>query len=63
MDYRQRSPWSAQAHFTPTDVTLDQLQRRFGNNAIYFGGAHRAQNEAAMRIAFNHIPDTQLEEG
>lgn len=44
------------------DAVLDKLKQRFGNDAIYFGGAFRAIHEAPMRIAFNHIPDRALEE-
>ncbi len=44
------------------DAVLDKLHQRFGNDAIYFGGAFRAQHEAPMRISFNHIPDLGLEE-
>jgi len=44
------------------DATLDKLHRRFGNDAIYFGGAFRALHDAPMRISFNHIPDLSLEE-
>jgi DNA polymerase-4 len=44
------------------DAVLDKLHQRFGNDAIYFGGAFRAIHEAPMRIAFNHIPDLALEE-
>jgi DNA polymerase IV len=41
---------------------LDQLNLRYGKNAIYFGGAHAALKNAPMRIAFNHIPDLVLED-
>lgn len=44
------------------DAVLDRLHQRFGNDAIYFGGAFRAIHEAPMRISFNHIPDLTLEE-
>ena len=44
------------------DAALDQLHRRFGNDAVYFGGAFRALHDAPMRISFNHIPDLTLEE-
>ncbi len=44
------------------DAVLDRLKQRFGNDAIYFGGAFQALREAPMRIAFHHIPDRELEE-
>jgi DNA polymerase IV len=42
-------------------ATLDKLNMRFGKNTVYFGGAHNALNNAPMRIAFNHIPDLNVE--
>jgi DNA polymerase IV len=41
--------------------TIDELNVKFGKNAVYFAGAHRAIAEAPMRIAFNHIPDLETE--
>ena len=41
--------------------TIDKLNVKFGKNAVYFAGAHRAIAEAPMRIAFNHIPDLETE--
>jgi DNA polymerase-4 len=41
--------------------TIDQLNRRYGRNTVYFGGAHFALKAAPMRIAFNHIPDPAVE--
>jgi DNA polymerase IV len=41
--------------------TLDRLNLRYGKNTIYFGGAHHALQDAPMRIAFNHVPDLQVE--
>ncbi|WP_333841768.1 DNA polymerase Y family protein [Pelomicrobium sp.] len=41
--------------------TVDRLNARFGRNALYFGGAHRALEAAPMRIAFTHVPDPRLE--
>lgn len=40
---------------------LDKLNLKFGKNTIYFGGAHEALKDAPMRIAFNHIPDMEVE--
>lgn len=40
---------------------MDALNRRFGKNTIYFGGSHRALNSAPMRIAFNRVPDLEIE--
>jgi len=37
------------------------VRRKFGAEALYFGGAFMAQEEAPMRISFTHIPDLQLE--
>lgn len=40
---------------------IDSLNMKFGKNTIYFGGAHQALKDAPMRIAFNHIPDMEVE--
>jgi DNA polymerase-4 len=40
---------------------IDLLNVKFGKNTIYFGGAHQALKDAPMRIAFNHIPDLEVE--
>ena len=40
---------------------LDKLNMRYGKNTVYFGGAHNALSHAPMRIAFNHIPDLDIE--
>lgn len=40
---------------------LDKLNMRYGKNTVYFGGAHNALNYTPMRIAFNHIPDPDVE--
>ena len=43
---------------------LDRINRRYGNNAVYFGAMQDAlaQGAAPMRIPFSTIPDTILEE-
>ena len=41
---------------------VDQLNRTFGKNSVYFGGAHGSTDYAPMRIAFTRIPDPELEE-
>ncbi|OYY94608.1 MAG: hypothetical protein B7Y41_07215 [Hydrogenophilales bacterium 28-61-23] len=43
------------------DAVLDKLHRRFGNDAVYFGGAFQAIGAAPARISFTHIPDMNLE--
>lgn len=43
------------------DNALDQLKMKYGNDAIYFGGAFMATEEAPMRISFTHVPDVRLE--
>ncbi|MEM9399461.1 MAG: helix-hairpin-helix domain-containing protein [Verrucomicrobiota bacterium] len=44
------------------NTLVDQVNKKFGNNTIYFGGAHEALQSAPMRIAFNHIPDLITED-
>jgi DNA polymerase-4 len=41
---------------------VDTLNRTFGKNSVYFGGAHGATDYAPMRIAFTRIPEPELEE-
>lgn len=43
------------------DAALDKLNSRYSKQTIYFGGAHEALDSAPMRIAFNHIPDPEIE--
>lgn len=43
------------------DAALDRLRLKYGPDAVYFGGAHGAMQEAPMRISFTHIPDLRLE--
>jgi DNA polymerase-4 len=43
------------------DAALDKLNARYSKQTIYFGGAHEALGSAPMRIAFNHIPDPDIE--
>ena len=48
-------------HRTQLNDTVDRLNKRFGKNAVYFGAASTALNSAPMRIAFNRIPDIEVE--
>ena len=41
---------------------MDELNRTFGKNSVYFGGAHGATHYAPMRIAFTRIPEPEVEE-
>ena len=44
--------------------TIDQIKARYGSRSIYYGNAMLAQKNpsaAPMRIAFNHIPDLNVE--
>jgi DNA polymerase-4 len=45
-------------------AVLDAVNRRYGNNALYFGAMQNAlaSKAAPMRIAFGQIPQTDLEE-
>ena len=40
---------------------MDKLNAKFGKNTVYFAGSHNTENNAPMRIAFNHIPDLAIE--
>ena len=54
---------SPRKKLAPTSLsrTLDALNMRYGKNTVYFGSAHNALHNAPMRIAFNHIPDLEVE--
>lgn len=56
MDARRRS--------RDMSAVLDAVNRRYGNNALYFGAMQSAlaEHAAPMRIAFGQIPKTALEE-
>lgn len=41
---------------------VDQLNKTFGKNSVYFGSALGATHYAPMRIAFTRIPKPELEE-
>jgi DNA polymerase-4 len=43
-------------------TAVDELNKTFGKNTVYFGGAHGATDYAPMRIAFTRIPDPEIEE-
>jgi DNA polymerase-4 len=51
----------APAQAPALDAAVDRINQRFGPQAVYFGGAHAARQAAPMRIAFNHIPQPELE--
>jgi len=48
-------------HHAGLNATLDRINQRYGPNTLYFGGAHKGLGAAPMRIAFNHIPEMQVE--
>lgn len=56
MDERRRS--------RDMSAVLDRINKRYGNNAVYFGAMQDAlaQKAAPMRVAFGQIPQTDLEE-
>jgi DNA polymerase-4 len=41
--------------------TVDNLNVRFGRQAVYFASGHKARDRGGMHIAFNHIPDPETE--
>ncbi|MBP6673569.1 MAG: DNA polymerase [Bacteroidetes bacterium] len=45
------------------NAAVDELNLRFGKTALYFGDAHTALDSSPARIAFNHIPDIEIEDG
>lgn len=47
-----------------TSRVVDRINRKYGNNAVYFGAMkHAIDHDAApMRIPFSHVPETAREE-
>ncbi|TSJ76721.1 DNA polymerase [Rariglobus hedericola] len=45
------------------NAALDHINKKLGKNTVVFGGALGALDYAPVRIAFNRIPDLQIEEG
>lgn len=41
---------------------LDAINKKYGKNTLYVGTAHDALDSAPLRIAFNHIPDLNLDD-
>lgn len=41
--------------------TMDMINLRYGKQALYFGGAHGGHEASPLRIAFNRIPDIEVE--
>jgi DNA polymerase IV len=56
--------FTAQQEATRTRLlsAVDHLNKAFGKNSVYFGGAHGSTDYAPMRIAFTRIPQPELEE-
>ena len=42
--------------------TLDAINKKYGKNTVYLGPAWNALGSAPMRIAFNHIPDLEVDD-
>jgi len=42
--------------------TLDAINKKYGKNTVYLGPAWNALSSAPMRIAFNHIPDLEVDD-
>jgi DNA polymerase-4 len=38
-------------------MVADELNQRYGQNAVYFGGIHSVLDYAPTRISFTSIPD------
>ena len=43
------------------DDALDRLRGKYGPEAVWFGGAWGAMQEAPMRISFTHVPNLRIE--
>ena len=40
-------------------TVVDELNQRYGQNAVYFGGIHSVLEAAPTRISFSTIPDVE----
>jgi DNA polymerase-4 len=38
-------------------TVVDELNQRYGQDSVYFGGIHSVLDSAPMRISFTSIPD------
>ncbi|TAG02778.1 MAG: DNA polymerase [Betaproteobacteria bacterium] len=43
------------------DRVVDELNLKYGNNTLFWGGAFGSRKSGRMAIAFNHIPDLKTE--
>jgi len=59
--HRPRSLFEREDGHDRLNATIDAINLRYGKKSLYFGGAHRALEAAPMRIAFQHIPDLEVE--
>ena len=44
------------------NASIDAINHKYGKNTLYVGTAWNALHSAPMRIAFNHIPDLELDD-
>jgi DNA polymerase-4 len=42
--------------------SIDAINKKYGKNTLYVGTAWNALSSAPMRIAFNHIPDAEVDD-
>lgn len=63
VDERNRTPafFEKNSQRAKLNAQIDSINRIFGKNAVYFAGAHIARKSAPMRIAFDYIPDLELD--
>ncbi|MBU3700279.1 MAG: DNA polymerase [Candidatus Kapabacteria bacterium] len=47
---------------TALNASIDAINKKYGKNTLYMGPAWNALNSAPMRIAFNHIPDADVDD-
>jgi DNA polymerase-4 len=59
--HRSRSLFDDGNDHDRLNAVIDAINLRYGKNSLYFGGAHRALAAAPLRIAFQHIPDLDIE--
>jgi DNA polymerase IV len=60
-DQHTGSLFASEAKSKNLYTALDQLNARFGKQAVYFASAHKARDRGGLHIAFNHIPDPKTD--
>lgn len=61
VDHQSLSLFGNPAAAAQLNHVIDAVSQRYGRKSLYFGGAHAALTTTPLRIAFQHIPDLEVE--